>query len=60
MAYTTSHQDSTRKGVGTTAHAVAYMRQLEHSKGENALIVDPYAEALSMELGSIALKHEFS
>jgi methyltransferase (TIGR00027 family) len=46
----TSHQDTSRKEVGSTAHAVAYMRGLESQK-EDALVFDPYAIALGTEIG---------
>lgn len=42
----TSHQDKSRREVGTTALAVAYLRSIENKK-QDALFRDPYAEYLS-------------
>jgi O-methyltransferase involved in polyketide biosynthesis len=39
-----SHQDSSRKTVGVTAHGTAYLRFLESKKGDSALFNDPFAE----------------
>lgn len=50
MSGQTSHQDPERRGVGTTAHAVAYFRHLESVK-EGGLIFDPYAELLAGDVG---------
>lgn len=52
ITMTTSHQDSSRQEVGSTAHAVAYMRGLESQKVD-ALIFDPYATALGAEIGEL-------
>lgn len=56
MAANISHQDPARVGVGATAHIVAYYRQLETEKGDKALVVDPYAQFLALDIGIEALK----
>jgi methyltransferase (TIGR00027 family) len=52
MAQTCSHQDESRRAVSSTAHMVAYCRSLEPKvHQDNALFVDPYAEALALNFG---------
>lgn len=47
-----SHHDSNRKGVGKTAHLVAFLRLVESKKTANErLIFDPYAEVLCGNFG---------
>lgn len=52
MATQVSHKDETRRGVSTTAHAVASMRGLEGLLNpETALFNDPYGKLLGGDIG---------
>jgi methyltransferase (TIGR00027 family) len=52
MASSVSHKDTSRSGVGVTAHGVSALRHYETTRGADALIRDPFAELLSGEIGS--------
>jgi methyltransferase (TIGR00027 family) len=53
------HHDSSRAGVGKTAHGVASMRAWETRRESGGLICDPYAEVLGGEIGNDWLENGF-